>query len=140
VRRAQLILLSAEQHLKAAAIGQQLGLSDQGVRQVRHAFNARGVASLEPGRRARHDDQRALNAAVRAQLRDLIRQAPREHGDDTSLWTLSLLADLCFQKGWTASGVGRNIGSIVRTPTPAEKKVPGLVENQGGGTRRLAAV
>lgn len=105
VRRAQIILLSAEQHLKAATIGQQLGLSDQWVRQVVHAFNARGVASLEPGRRARHDDQRALNDVARAQLRDLIRQAPREHGYDTSLWTLTLLADVCCQKGWTAQRV-----------------------------------
>lgn len=99
------ILLSAEQHLKAAAIGQQLGLSDQWVRQVIHAFNARSVASLEPGRRARHDDQRALNDTGRGQLCDLIRQSPREHGYDTRLWTLTLLADVCCQKGWTAQRV-----------------------------------
>ncbi|MGD9093487.1 MAG: hypothetical protein PVF74_11625, partial [Anaerolineales bacterium] len=45
VRRCQIILMSADQQLKAGEIGQQLGLSDQLVRNVLHAFNDWGVAS-----------------------------------------------------------------------------------------------
>ncbi len=105
VRRSQIILLSADQHLKAGQIGQHLGLSDQTVRNVIHAFNARGPASLEPGSRARHDDQRAFADAARERLRALIRQTPRNYGHDTSLWTLELLAEVSFQEGLTATRV-----------------------------------
>ncbi len=96
VRRSQIILLSADQHLKAGQIGPHLGLSDQTVRNVIHAFNARGPASLAPGSRARHDDQRAFADAARERLRALIRQSPRNYGHDTSLWTLELLAEVSF--------------------------------------------
>ncbi len=63
VRRSQIILLSADQKMKAKQIGQQLGLSDQMVRKVIHAFNESGTAILELGSRARHDDQRAYDWA-----------------------------------------------------------------------------
>lgn len=49
VRRSQIILLSADQQLKAGQIGKQLGLSDQLVRNVLHAFNHQGTACLQPG-------------------------------------------------------------------------------------------
>ena len=44
VRRSQIILMSADQQLKAGQIGKQLGLSDQSVRNVLHAFNERSAA------------------------------------------------------------------------------------------------
>ena len=105
VRRSQIILKSADQQLKAGQIGKQLGLSDRLVRNVLHAFNERSTASLEPGSRARHDDQRAFDDVARARLREIIRQSPRSFGYDTSLWTLSLLADASFQEGLTAERV-----------------------------------
>ena len=105
VRRSQIILLSADQRLKAGQIGKQLGLSDQLVRNVLHAFNQQGSASLQPGSRARHDDQRAFDDAARERLRAIIRQSPRSYGHDTSLWTLELLAEVSFQEGLTAERV-----------------------------------
>ena len=105
VRRCQIILLSADQQLKAGAIGHQLGLSDQLVRNVLHVFNDRGAASLEPGSRARHDDQRAFDAQARERLRAILRQSPRSFGYDTSLWTLDLLAEVSLQQGLTAERV-----------------------------------
>lgn len=105
VRRCQIILMSADQQLKAGEIGQQLGLSDQLVRNVLHAFNDWGVASLEPGSRARHDDQRAFDDAARERLRAILRQPPRSYGFDTSLWTLERLAEVSFQEGLTAERV-----------------------------------
>ena len=105
VRRSQIILMSADQQLKAGQIGKQLGLSDQLVRNVLHAFNERSTASLEPGSRARHDDQRAFDDVAQVRLREIIRQSPRSFGYDTSLWTLSLLADASFQEGLTAERV-----------------------------------
>jgi len=105
VRRSQIILLSADQQLKAGQIGKQLGLSDQLVRNILHDFNDRGAASLEPGSRARHDDQRAFDDAARERLREIIRQSPRRYRFDTSLWTLELLAEVSFQEGLTAERV-----------------------------------
>ena len=105
VRRSQIILMSADQQLKAGQIGKQLGLSDQLVRNILHNFNDRGTASLQPGSRARQDDQRALDDAARERLRKIIRQSPRSYGYDTSLWTLELLAEVSFQEGLTTERV-----------------------------------
>jgi hypothetical protein len=80
-------------------------MSDQLVRNVLHAFNQQGSASLQPGSRARHDDQRAFDDAARERLREIIRQSPRGYGHDTSLWTLELLAEVSFQEGLTAERV-----------------------------------
>jgi hypothetical protein len=105
VRRCQIILMSADQQLKAGQIGQQLGLSDQWVRNVIHAFNAHGATSLIPGSQARHDDQRAFDDQARERLREIIRQSPRTYGYETSLWTLDLLAEVSFHEGLTAHRV-----------------------------------
>ena len=75
------------------------------MRNVIHAFNEHGTASLGPGSRARHDDQRAFDARARERLREIIRQTPRANGYDTSLWTLDLLADISFQQGLTTHRV-----------------------------------
>ena len=34
-------------------------------------------------------------------LRALLHQSPRTFGKPTSLWTLPLVAQVCFEKGWT---------------------------------------
>jgi transposase len=101
VRRSQIVLMSADQKLMAGEIGQRLGMSSQMIRNVLHAFNQHGTASLEPGSRARHDDQRAFDDAARQRLRAILRQSPRHYGYDTSLWTLELLAAVSFQEGLT---------------------------------------
>jgi hypothetical protein len=35
-------------------------------------------------------------------LRALLHQSPRHLGQPTSLWTLDLVAQVCYQKGWTS--------------------------------------
>jgi len=102
VRRSQIILMSAEERLTAKAISQRIGQSDQQVRNVIHAFNGEGLTCLEAKSRARHDDQRAYNDQARERLREIIRQSPREHGFESSLWTLEMLAEVSHQKGLTA--------------------------------------
>ena len=102
VRRSQIILMSADKKLTAKAIGEQVGQSDQQVRHVLHAFNEGGTTCLKPQSRARHDDQRAYNDEAREQLREIIRQSPREYGYESSLWTLEMLAEVSHQKGLTA--------------------------------------
>ncbi|MFC1879546.1 transposase [Chloroflexota bacterium] len=108
VRRSQIILISTDEKLKAGEIGKRLGLSDQLVRNVLHAFNEQGIACLEPGSNARKDDQRAFDDQAREQLREIIQQSPRSYGYETSLWTLDLLAEVSHKEGLTAHQVHKD--------------------------------
>lgn len=101
VRRCQILLMSAEECLTPRQIAQRLRCSDQCVRDALHAFVAEGLACLREKSRARHDDQCALDATGRARLKELVRRSPRTFGYETSLWTLSLLAQVCCQEGLT---------------------------------------
>jgi transposase len=102
VRRSQIIFLSADERKTAREISERIGQSDQQIRNVLHAFNEKGTSCLKLQSRARHDDQRAYDDEARERLRGLIRQSPREHGYESSLWTLEMLAEVSHQKGWTA--------------------------------------
>ena len=148
VRRAQMILKSADEGLKAAEIGRQLGCSDQTVREVIRAFHRDELACLAPQKRGRHDDQRAFGEAAQADLRQLIRRSPREFGHETSLWTLDLLAATSFEQGlvqtpisgetvrppwrrWGSTGDARRNASPVPTHTMRAKKARRVAEAAG---------
>lgn len=88
VRRAQMILMSADEHLKVNEIGQRVGCRGQAVRVAIHAFHDKGLDCLEAGSHARHDEQRAFDDRAREQLEELIQHSPRDFDYDTSLWTL----------------------------------------------------
>ena len=105
VRRCQIILMSADEQLKAGAIGARVGLSDQQVRKVLHAFNQEGLACLIRQKPGRQDDQRAFDDQARERLREIVHQSPRAFGFDSSLWTLSLLAKVSYQKGLSSHEV-----------------------------------
>jgi len=105
VRRCQIILMSAEQKMKAGQIGERLGMSDQYVRQIIHRFNAKGIAGLKVGNRARQGDQRALNDEASKRLQEILHQSPRIYGYESSLWTLKLLAEECYKQGLTSRQV-----------------------------------
>jgi transposase len=105
VRRAQMLLLSADEGLKVDTIGQRVGCQGQAVRQAIHAFHREGLSCLQPKAKGNPTDRRALDDAAREQLRDLIRRSPRDLGYETSLWTLDLLAQVCCEQGITAAQV-----------------------------------
>jgi transposase len=105
VRRAQMLLLSADEGLKVDAIGERVGCQGQAVRQAIHAFHHEGLWCLQPKAKGNPTDRRVLDDAAREQLRDLIRRSPRDLGYATSLWTLDLLAQACFEQGITATQV-----------------------------------
>jgi transposase len=111
VRRAQMILMSADEHLKVDEIGRRVGCQGQAVRVAIHAFHEKGLACLKAGSHARHDDQAAFDEAGREQLREMIQHSPREFNYDTSLWTLDLLAQASFEQGLTEHQVS---GETVR--------------------------
>jgi transposase len=116
VRRAQMLLMSADEHLKVDVIGQRLGCQGQAVREAIHAFHRDGLACLEMKPKGSRQDRRALSEAARQQLRDLIRRSPRELGYETSLWTLPLLAQACLAQGLVTTPI---TGETVRATLAA---------------------
>ena len=101
LRRCQLWLASARGKT-ARVIAETLGCDDQTVRNVIHAFNTHGLACL---RRRSSAPQRTPHAAFdaprREQLRAFLHQSPRTYGKKTSVWTLSLAAQVCQELGLT---------------------------------------
>jgi len=105
VRRSQMLLMSTEEQLKAGEIAQRLGCSDQTVRKVLHRFEQEGIACLGEKKRGRPHPERAFDAAGEAQLMQVVEQSPRQHGYESSLWTLEMLAELSYERGWTKQRV-----------------------------------
>lgn len=105
VRRAQMLLMSAEEQLKVNEIGRRVGCQGQAVRQAIHAFHEEGLSCLKPKAKGNPTDRRALDDGGREQLREFIRRSPRDLGYATSLWTLDLLAQACFEQGLTVTQV-----------------------------------
>jgi transposase len=100
LRRCQ-ILLQSDRAMRPSQIAAALGCSSQAVRDVLRAFTAEGLACL----RAKSTRPKTIHAAWPKErdedLRALLHQSPRNLGKPTSLWTLELAAQVCFEKGWT---------------------------------------
>lgn len=100
LRRCQL-LLASDQGRRPSDIAGLLGCSSQSVRNALRAFAADGLACLHQ----KSTRPRTLHAAWPKDrdedLRALLHQSPRHLGKPTSLWTLDLAAEVCFEKGWT---------------------------------------
>src|SRR5579863_5113108 len=104
LRRAQIVLASAAGE-RSGQIAPRVGFTTQGVRDVLHAFNARGLDVLRPGSHHPGVVASAFDTSGALALRDLLHQSPRLFGQDTSLWTLELAADVAYKQGLTATRV-----------------------------------
>jgi transposase len=114
LRRAQIVLASVRGEW-VPTIAEHLGCSEQTVRNVIHAFNARGPAALLPGSSRPHTLHAALDAVGAERLRALLHQSPRTFGKPTSVWTLELAAEVSFAEGITAERVsGETIRQAIR--------------------------
>jgi DNA-binding transcriptional MocR family regulator len=101
LRRGQILLASARGQ-PARDIATTLGGNDQTVRHAIHAFNTRGLATLQRGSSAPHRTPHAVfDSNRREQLRTLLHQSPRTVGQPTSVGTLPLAADGAFAEGIT---------------------------------------
>jgi transposase len=101
LRRCQ-ILLQSGQGQRPTRIAAAVGCSAQAVRDALRAFAAQGLACLRRKSTAPKTCHAAWPKARDEDLRALLHQSPRNLGKPTSLWTLDLAAQVCFQKGWTA--------------------------------------
>ena len=104
LRRSQILLASARGE-RAPRSAQQLGCSDQTVLTAIAAFNSRGLAALVPGSHATHTRHAAFDDAAGEHLRALLHRSPREFDQETSLWTLDLLAEVSVAQGLTRERV-----------------------------------
>ena len=100
LRRCQ-ILLQSDQGRRPSRIAAALGCSAQAVRDALKAFAAEGLACLLAKSRAPKSPHAAWPRGRDDDLRALLHQSPRCFGKPTSLWTLALAAEVCFERGWT---------------------------------------
>jgi len=141
VRRCQILLASAER-LKPSNIAKTLRCAPQTVRNVLHAFDARGLACVQRGSNVPITVEPVLNAEKRVQVRAILHQSPRTFGQPASGWTLKRLAEVCHEQGLSATTLScpTMLDAIVRlgvswqrakhwivSPDPAyaRKKTPG---------------
>jgi len=97
LRRCQIILASARgEH--AIAIAQNVGCSDETVREAIKAFNLRGLQALKPGSRRPHKTQAAFGAQQAERLKEILHQSPRTFGKPSSVWTCELAAEVSFEQ------------------------------------------
>jgi transposase len=101
VRRSHSLLLSAEGY-SPQHIARRLHGGDQTVRHVLRAFEREGGGCWREKSHRPHPDQRVFTPETLAQLEALVHRSPRDLGQPTSLWTLPLLAQVCFQQGRVA--------------------------------------
>jgi winged helix-turn helix protein len=112
LRRCQILLASADGGT-SSSISRQLRCGQQTVRNVLRAFNAHRLAVLTKGSTvAHHLPHTAFDAAGLEHLKVIIKRSPRTFGKPTSIWTLDLLAEVCFAEGLTPRQVS---GETIRT-------------------------
>lgn len=89
--RAQMILLAAEQGMRAPTIAQIVRENEQTVRNWLKRYRAEGIEGLCDAPRL--GAPKKVTPAYVAQLYDVVRLRPRSLGLPYSLWTLARLAD-----------------------------------------------
>jgi transposase len=97
MRRSQILLASAEGQTPQQ-IAQRLHCGDQTVRNVIRAFEREGLRCLQEKSHRPQRDPSVFDAAGLQRLEEMIHHSPRDFGLATSLWTLPLLAQACFQE------------------------------------------
>ena len=100
LRRCQ-ILLASVQGQSPRVIARNLGCSKGTARNAINAFHAQGLACLDQKSSRPHSARPFLTENYAAALEDLRHHSPRLAGKKTSLWTLDLLAEVCYAYGWT---------------------------------------
>lgn len=98
LRRSQVLTFSSE-NLSVDEISTKVGYHRESVRLVIKGFNAKGISVLEKGSRRPRTIHRAFSSEKAEELKELLHHSPREFGKPSSLWTLSLLAEVSFEQG-----------------------------------------
>jgi transposase len=98
LRRSQILLASAQgQTPRQIAIA--LHCAVQTVRNAIHAFEHDALGSLQAGSSRPLRAQPVLKDKDLPAIRGLLEQSPRTYGKPTSVWSLSLLAQVAYEQG-----------------------------------------
>jgi transposase len=100
LRRCQILLASAQRQTPQQ-IARNLGCAPSSVRHVIHAFHQEGLDCLREKSSRPTTVKPVLGAEHAEPLKALLHQSPRTLGKPTSLWSLPLVATVCFERGWT---------------------------------------
>ena len=100
LRRAHLILGSAR-GVSAPELSRQSGYTVQMVRSILHAFNEQGLECLVRQSNRPKTTTPLLSEEACQQLQQLLHQSPRLWGQNSSVWSLALLAQVSFEQGLT---------------------------------------
>src|SRR4029453_10511797 len=100
MRRAQIIFAS-DRDERAPQIARSLGGGPQTVPDAIHDFNERGLRALAAKASRPKRTRDAFDEEGAEALRGLLHRSPREFGRRTSLWTLSMAAEVAFEEGLT---------------------------------------
>jgi transposase len=100
LRRSQMLLASSRGD-EVPQIAENLGCGQQTVRDAIHDFNARGLDALKAGSSRPKRTRAAFDEESAERLRALLHRSPREFGIESSLWTLSMAAEVAFEEGIT---------------------------------------
>ena len=100
MRRCQ-ILLASSRGQRPSQIAANLGCATQTVRNAIKDFHQEGLASLKPGSSRPKTVKPLLHGDKAEALRAILHQTPRAFGKPTSVWTLSLAAEVCLEQGLT---------------------------------------
>ncbi len=104
LRRCQILLASAR-GLRAREIAELVGCDDQTVRNIIADFAVRGVECLRRKSCRPHRIHVVVDGQAQEKLGELVHRSPRDFGQPTSVWTLSLLAEVAFAEGITSRQV-----------------------------------
>lgn len=100
MKRSQ-ILLASSQGLTTREIEKQFGYSAEYARQMIHRFNERGIICLKRKSSAPLRQETIVDQAKCEQIKELMHTSPRLFGKASSLWTLTLVAEVLFESGAT---------------------------------------
>jgi transposase len=100
MRRSQ-ILLASSRGYRPSQIADVLGCAVASVRNALHAFEAEALECLQAKSSAPKHVQAVWPKHRDEELREIVHQSPRNFGKKSSLWTLDLMAEVCFERGIT---------------------------------------
>src|SRR5215210_2036214 len=98
LRRSQ-ILLASSRGESPPKIARSLGCGSQTVRNAIHNFNECGLHALIAGSSRPKRTQAVFDEKSAEAVRELLHHSPREFGQDSSLWTLGMAAQVSFEQG-----------------------------------------
>ena len=111
LRRSQILIFSSE-GFSLGEIAAKTGYSHESVRLVIKRFEEEGLEVLKKGKRGPKRTEKAISAENAEKIKDLLRRSPRAFEKNSSLWTLSLLAEVSYEEKLSRREVS---GETIRT-------------------------